>query len=126
MKARHLVVPLMLGFGVAIAIIVGERMSTDAMAVVIGVAVGVTASVPMSLLLVALLRRERGAYRGEAMQPPSYPPGYPQLQSPNVIVLDPSQFGARQAQDLGRVPLPPLQPGQDAGMRSLRVLGGDE
>ena len=45
---------LMLGFGVALAVIIGQRMSTDAMAVVIGVAVGVAASVPTSLLLVTL------------------------------------------------------------------------
>lgn len=37
---------LMLGLGVGLAVIIGQRMSTDAMAVVIGVAVGVAASVP--------------------------------------------------------------------------------
>ena len=69
---KKFVLPLMLAFGVTLAAIVGQRMSTDAMAVVIGVAVGVAASVPTSLLLVALLRRERaGAWRGEA--PPSQP-----------------------------------------------------
>jgi hypothetical protein len=123
---KKLIVPLMLGFGVVMAVLIGQRMSTDAMAVVIGVAVGVTASVPTSLLLVALLRRERNTYRGEAMQPPGQPPYYPQLQQPNVIVLDPSQFGARQAHDLrGHVPLPPPTFEQDAGLRRLRVVGNE-
>jgi hypothetical protein len=123
---KKLIVPLMLGFGVVLAVIVGERMSTDAMAVVIGVAVGVTASVPTSLLLAALLRRERNAYRGEALEPPRQHAAYPQLQPPNIIVLDPSQFGQRQAQSLtGHVPLPPVQLDQDAGLRRLRVIGNE-
>ena len=67
---KKAIVPLLLAFGVTLAIIVGQRMSTDAMAVVIGVAVGVAASVPMSLLLVALLRRERARAGGPSRRPP--------------------------------------------------------
>lgn len=119
------VIPLaLLGFGVALAIIIGQRMSTDAMAVVIGVAVGVAASVPTSLLLVALLRKERQSYRQE---PPPAPYGaYPQLpQQPNFIVLDPSQFaGMRNAQM--QTPLPPPEYSPDGGMRRLRVVGSDD
>ena len=73
---KKVVLPLMLAFGITLAAIIGQRMSTDAMAVVIGVAVGVAASVPTSLLLVALLRRERsGAWRSEppAAQPQQLP-----------------------------------------------------
>ena len=54
---KRLLPPLLLGFGIALALIIGKRMSTDAMAVMVGVAVGVAASVPTSLLLVALLAR---------------------------------------------------------------------
>ena len=56
---KKAIVPIMIAFGATLAVIIGQRMSTDAMAVVIGVAVGVAASVPTSLLLVALLRRQR-------------------------------------------------------------------
>jgi hypothetical protein len=119
---KKVVLPLMLAFGVTLAAIIGERMSTDAMAVVIGVAVGVAASVPTSLLLVALLRRERvGAWRGEpqAVQPQ-------QLHSPNVIVLNPADL-LGQRRDQPYVPLPPPEMnGGDGGMRRLRIIGSDE
>lgn len=110
---------LMLGFGVALAVVIGQRMSTDAMAVVIGVAVGVAASVPTSLLLVALLRRERGSYRDT---PPA--PNYPALPQPNFIVIDPAQFNRSQIGS--NQPLPPLTASNDAGVRSLKVVGGDD
>ena len=119
---KKLVLPLMLAFGVALAIIIGQRMSTDAMAVVIGVAVGVAASVPTSLLLVAMLRRERQAWRSE---PPSEPQPHPQLQQPNVIVLNPNDFAARR-DPYQHVPLPPPESSMDGGMRRLRVVGDDD
>jgi hypothetical protein len=119
---KKLLLPAMLGFGVTIALVIGQRMSTDAMAVVIGVAVGVAASVPTSLLLVALLRRERGAYRAE---PPPALPAYPQYQQPNVILLNPADLlGRGPAQPY--IPPPPLEAIQDGGMRRLRVVGGDD
>ena len=119
---KKIIVPLMLAFGVTLAAIVGQRMSADAMAVVIGVAVGVAASVPTSLLLVALLRRERvGAWRAE---PPAAPAA--QLPAPNVIVLNPADLlGARRAPPY--VPLPPPElSAADGGMRRLRIVGDDE
>ena len=120
---KRLIPLLLLGFFVALAIVIGQRMSTDAMAVVIGVAVGVAASVPTSLLLVALLRKERSTYRPEMPREPMYPSALPQ--QPNVIVLDPSQFGAaRNAQTA--TPLPPPEYAPDGGMRRLRVVGAEE
>ena len=120
---KKAIVPLMLAFGVTLAVIVGQRMSTDAMAVVIGVAVGVAASVPTSLLLVALLRRERaGSWRAE---PPAQPPAYPQLQSPNLIVLNPADLlGQRKEPPY----VPPLPEGyvQEGGLRRLRIVGDDD
>jgi hypothetical protein len=112
---------LLLGFGVALAVIIGQRMSTDAMAVVIGVAVGVAASVPTSLLLVALLRRERRSYRDE----PPAAPAYPACQQPNFIVLDPAQLMAQRNLQQPQIPPPPIL-NQDAGMRRLRVVGAED
>jgi len=119
---KKIIVPLMLAFGVTLAAIVGQRMSADAMAVVIGVAVGVAASVPTSLLLVALLRRERvGAWRPE---PPA--PAAPQFPAPHLIVLNPADLlGARR--EAPYVPLPPPElSAADGGMRRLRIVGDDE
>jgi len=119
---KKLIVPLMLGFGMVLALVIGRRMSTDAMAVVIGVAVGVASSVPTSLLLMALLRRERvlgslqggGERGGQALAPP-----------PSVVVLNASDLvGARR--EAPQIPLPPVDLIQDGGMRRLRVIGEDE
>ena len=107
--------------GVTLAVVIGQRMSTDAMAVVIGVAVGVASSVPTSLLLMALLRRERvlgslqdgGERGGQALAPP-----------PSVVVLNASDLvGARR--EAPQIPLPPVDLIQDGGMRRLRVIGED-
>lgn len=115
------VIPLvLLGGAIALAVVIGQRMSTDAMAVVIGVAVGVAASVPTSLLLIALLRKERSSFRDEPRE--QFNPYPPQLQQPNFIVLDPSQFGAMRNQPME--PLPPPMP--DAGMRKISVIGHDD
>ncbi len=46
-------------FAVALAVVVGNRMSAEAMAVVIGVVCGVAASVPMTGLVLLLSRRGR-------------------------------------------------------------------
>ena len=120
---KKAVFPLMLAFGVALAVIIGQRMSTDAMTVVVGVAVGVSASVPTSLLLVALLRRERRTWQPEPRETPQ-PPQYPQLQQPNVIVLNPNDLGAKSDPWQG-VPMPPPQLSMDGGMRNLRVVGDE-
>jgi hypothetical protein len=120
---KRAVFPLMLAFGVALAVMIGQRMSTDAMTVVVGVAVGVAASVPTSLLLVALLRKERRTWQQEPKPPEPQP--YPQLQQPNVIVLNPNDYGAKQ-DPYQQVPQPPLNFGADGGMRQLRVVGDDD
>jgi hypothetical protein len=105
-----------------LALVVGRRMSTDAMAVVIGVAVGVASSVPTSLLLVALLRRERAQttltggleQRGPVLaQPP-----------PSVVVLNASDL-AGAGRGAPQIPLPPVDLLQDGGLRRLRVVGED-
>lgn len=117
---KRLLPPLLLGFGVALALIIGKRMSTDAMAVVVGVAVGVAASVPTSLLLVALLRRERQSWRTERPAP-----SYPAFQPPNIIVVDPSKY-ALPSQPAASAPMPLPEPAQDGGLHRLRVIGADE
>lgn len=119
---KKIVVPTMLGFGVAIALIIGQRMSTDAMAVVIGVVVGVASSVPTSILLMALLRRERAGMSGWRQEAP---PPVPQIQPPNFIVLNPSDLVSGRNPQF-QVPLPPPELSVDGGMRRLRVVGDEE
>jgi hypothetical protein len=122
---KRALIPLMLGFGITLALVIGQRLTTDAMAVVLGVAVGVAASV----LLMALLRRatREASWRPEA--PPVAPaPAYPQFAQPNIIVLNPADLlGQRGGPSLLNLPQPPpLEALQEAGLRRLRVVGDDE
>ncbi len=59
MNARKVLALSAVGFSVALAVVVGNRMSAEAMAVVIGVVCGVMAGIPMSAVLFALSRRTR-------------------------------------------------------------------
>ena len=121
---KKLALPVLFGFGVVLAWVIGQRISTDAMAVVIGVAVGVAASVPTSVLLVALLRRERQERHDEPPVRPS--PAYPQVSTPNVIVLNPAELWGQRASQPCVLPLPPVGLAQDGGLRKLRVIGDDD
>jgi hypothetical protein len=130
---KRALIPLMLGFGITLALVIGQRLTTDAMAVVLGVAVGVAASVPTSVLLLALLRRttREANWRPEAAPaapPVASPPAYPQFAQPNIIVLNPADLlGQRGGQALLNLPQPPpLETLQEAGLRRLRVVGDDE
>ena len=72
-------------FVVALAVVVGNRMSVDAMAVVVGVACGVLASIPTSLLLIwALGRNARADAYGDRSA--HYPP---------IVVVNPGQTYGR-------------------------------
>jgi hypothetical protein len=117
-SAKRVIMALGLAFTATLAVVVGKQMSTEAMAVVIGVVCGVAASIPTSIvLLVVLTRRERqgGDERGQGLQ---------QGASPPVVVI---QGGAPQA----------LPPGMQAGYwpspmpgapveRQFYVVGGDD
>jgi hypothetical protein len=124
---KKLIVPMMLGFGVALALLIGRRMSTDAMAVVIGVAVGVASSVPTSLLLVALLRRERvlSSLQGGVDSGGTLPRGQISGQLPSVVVLNASDLAGLR-REAPQIPMPPVELVQDGGLRRLRVVGEDE
>ncbi len=72
-----------LGFATGLGVIVGARLTPDAMAVVIGVVCGVLASVPTSVFLLLLTRRflERPpSPAGGSASTPMYPP---------VVVIQP-------------------------------------
>jgi hypothetical protein len=74
----------LLAGAVTLAIIIGQRMSTDAMAVMVGVVFGVAASIPTSLLIALAARGSRRAeppYRRDDF--PSTPP------APQIYVVTP-------------------------------------
>jgi hypothetical protein len=117
---KRAIVIVTAAFAVALAIVVGNRMSADAMAVVVGVACGVLASVPTSLLLVWALGR-RGQMAGPESQPrngPAYPP---------VVVVNPgSGYGAPTYGPAAGSYLEQRQMLPPAGPRTFRVVGDEE
>ena len=113
--------------GVTLAVVIGQRLSTDAMAVVIGVVFGVAASIPTSLLIVAATRgrREPSHLSGPDPRPPAVD-SRPQI----YVVTPPTYAGGGQAapwlQSSMQPPLPPAGYGQAESPRRFRVVGEDE
>ncbi len=98
----------LLAFAVTLAVIIGQRMSTDAMAVVIGVGCGVLASIPTSLLILAVSSRRGG--QQEVRRRPEYPP---------VVIVNPPNNQPRYLQP--PLPTPLIQPQE----RQFKVIGDE-
>jgi hypothetical protein len=96
-----------LAFAVTLAIIIGKRMSTDAMAVVIGVGCGVLASVPTSLLILAVTNRRD---ERQVQRRPDYPP---------VVIVNPANNQPRYLQ-------PPLLSPLSQEPRQFKVIGDED
>ena len=98
-------------FTVTVAVVVGVRMSADAMAVVVGIVCGMLASVPTSAILVWTLRvrdKQLEAQLGPARQYGQYPP---------VVVIN-----GQQPHGANGTPQPALLNGGN-GQRNFKVIG---
>jgi hypothetical protein len=98
-------------FTVTVAVVVGVRMSADAMAVVVGIVCGMLASVPTSAILVWTLRvrdKQLEAQLGPARQSGQYPP---------VVVIN-----GQQPPGANGAPQPALLNGGN-GPRNFKVIG---
>jgi len=98
-------------FAVTLAVIVGNRLSDQALAVLAGVVCGVGAAIPTSLLIVAVSQRRRDEPRA---QPPMQQGTYP----PVVVVTPPGSWQRPNAWNT-------LPPSLTAPMqRNFTVVGG--
>jgi hypothetical protein len=108
-------------FAVALAVVIGNRMSADAMAVVVGVVCGVLASIPTSLLLIwALGRRGYGANAEDQAR------NNTGTQYPPVVVVNPGPgYGMP---TYGPPPVSPLNRSLPApgSPRTFKVVGDEE
>jgi hypothetical protein len=125
MKVRYMVLLVGLAFAVTLAVIVGQRLSAEAMAVVVGVVAGVASSIPTSLIVVWVTTRTlnaRSAIEAErrvAAPPPAAAP------EPRVVVL--TQPAAPQPQAWSpylQTPYMPL-PAYPVEPRRFTVIGGE-
>jgi hypothetical protein len=103
-------------------------MSTDAMAVAIGVVFGVAASIPTSLLIVAATRgrRDEGRYRQPDFTPPPM-----QAPQPQIYIVSPNGATGQQAPWLtggmqAQLPMPPGSYYTPEQSRRYKVVGEDE
>jgi hypothetical protein len=102
-------------FAVVLAIIVGTRMSPDAMAVIIGIICGVLASIPTSVILVWVLRQRD---RQEAQYGPMRFGG----QYPPVVVVN-GQGTNGYGNPYMTPSLPPAATMPTSGSRDFKVIG---
>lgn len=107
-------------FLITLAIVIGLQMSSEAMAVVIGVIFGVAASIPTSLLIVAVTwRREQrmtSGTNGTRRRPAQ------EALPPSVVIVNPGGMGQTSSyRQSAYLPQPDLQLGQSP--RQFRVIG---
>ena len=129
---RQLIVLLALAFVVTLGVVVGTRMSSDAIAVLVGVIAGVAASIPCALLLMAVTRRrepqedasyEDAPYDGARYDDPRY------RQAPPVIVVTPGAMPQQQLPYGSPYGYAGQQPGTGMHVsqrRQFRVMGYDQ
>jgi len=115
---KNLLILAIAAFAITLAIIVGNRMSAEAMAVVVGIVCGVAASIPMSVLILILTHR---LGRREETRRLDYPP---------VVVVNPGTqpFGVTpQGNPQADRYLPYLPPSvEQPAPREFKVIGDVE
>ena len=98
-------------FSVTFAVILGLRVSTDALAVITGVVLGVLATVPTTLLAIYFLFRQRDKVDQLPYSTPQHPP---------VVIIN----AGDKPQGYAPPALPPTYPGN--GGRKWTVIGDEE
>ena len=109
-----------IAFAVALAVIVGSRLSSEALAVVVGAVCGISATIPVTLALVIAASQNWGrADTAPIGLPPATPP------QPPVIVVSPPPL----PMTLGSLPgaHPPATPTHYLGLspREFKIIGGE-
>ncbi len=101
-------------FGLTLAVMVGQRLSDQAMAVIAGAVCGVAASIPPSLLIIWVTRRKQGT-------PQAWAGPYP----PVVVVQPPAMPAVPTGTNDPRYP-PTLIPAGVAPMQREFVVVGED
>jgi hypothetical protein len=112
-------------FGVALAVIVGNRLSDEAMAVVVGAVCGISASVPVSVALVIAASRNWGREPGTGPREVEYDYGAHRYapQPPQILVVSPPPQ-APYGYPPNQYYLPPGAP--DVGSpRNFKIIGDE-
>ena len=124
MKFRAIMFICVLAFVITLAVVVGQRLSSEAMAVLLGVIAGVAASIPTSLIVVWLATRtqQQPARSAEVRRNKS--------QSPErVVIVTQPQARTLQEQQTWMPPVyspqPPFAP-HTQQPRHFTIIGGSD
>lgn len=101
-------------FCITMAVVLGYRLSADALAIIAGVVLGILGSIPVSLLLAWALSRRQEPLPGQQPSAPAYPP---------VVVVQPGGSLPGWAPAGGRQALPP--PAIKTSRR-FHIVGGED
>jgi hypothetical protein len=112
----QLIALLAVAFMVTLGVVIGTRMSSDAIAVLVGVIAGVAASIPCALLLMAVTRRRESEFVEE--REPVRQAG------PPVIVVTPG--ASPQQQQLPQYAPYGLPAERPQNRRQFRVMGYED
>lgn len=95
---KHYLLLIGLVFAITLALVVGFRLSTEALAVTVGVGLGVAASIPTTVLVIFILLRHQNRVEKQSNQIPQQPPvvvvtsgqnSPPHTYSPSISALPP-------------------------------------
>lgn len=86
MRTHFLLVLPLIAFAITLGIVIGERLSQEAMIVVIGVVAGIAASIPTSLLT-AWIVAHKTRTAATASTPIPAPPRTPSSEEPRILVV---------------------------------------
>ncbi len=142
MKMRFIWLGIGLVFAVTLAVVIGQRLSAEAMAVMVGVVAGVAASIPTSLIVVWFATRTVLTV-GQRPVAPAAPPA-PPAPEPRMVMMPPALMapGYGQPQPFGQPQYAAMYPNASATMpagyapysppapsfapRQFNVIGGTE
>lgn len=116
MRFRAAVFLIVLAFCVTLAVMIGQRLSGQTLAVIVGVVAGVAASIPTSLVVIWLATRSVAPARRESAY-------HREAEAPRIVFVQPPPSAPLTGYDPGCLaPPPPSSPGR----RSFNIIGGDE
>lgn len=114
MKARVIALLMLIAFTATLAVIIGNRVSADSLAMLVGVICGMGASVPISILALWLTRRSSRRDETDYARQHTYPP---------VVVINPATTTAQQRPSSAYYTPPMLEQGTS---RRFTIVGDEE
>jgi hypothetical protein len=119
MKTQRVLFFVLIVFAITLAIVVGWRMSSEAMAVVIGVIAGVAASIPTSIIIIWI------TLRGKPSAPPPIPRREAESDQSRIIVVNATSPPAPRYSN-STLPSPYPEGDPQRPTRRFTIIGGSE